>query len=238
MPELSVTAPKALIFDVFGTVVDWRSGVSAVVAASRLPVDPLAFADAWRARYQPKMEEVRSGGRPYTSLDDLHRENLDYILADQGLEMGEAARADLNRAWEKLPPWPDSVPGLTALKTRYIVAPCSNGSIAMMTRVAKFGGLPWDCILGADIARDYKPVLAVYRACSAALRLDPSEVMMVAAHNSDLHAARDAGLMTAFFPRPTEHGPDQTTDLAADSDWDVIAEDIEDLARRMASRSG
>ena len=228
-----MTGVQALIFDVFGTVVDWRNGVAAEIAKTSLPVDAHEFADAWRDRYQPKMTEVRSGGRAYQPLDILHRENLDYVLADRGLEMAEDARADLNRAWEKLPPWPDSVAGLTRLKAKYMISPCSNGSIAMMTRIAKFGGLPWDCILGADIARDYKPKHGVYLACADALALPPSHVMMVAAHNGDLEAARAAGLKTAFFPRPTEHGPGQTTDLAATADWDVIATDLEDLAGKM-----
>ena len=224
---------QALIFDVFGTVVDWREGVAAAVAKTDLPVDAHDFADAWRDRYQPKMTEVRSGGRGYARLDTLHRENLDYVLNDLALEMDEAGRTDLNRAWEKLPPWPDSVPGLTRLKAKYMIAPCSNGSIAMMTRVAKFGGLPWDCILGADIAQDYKPKLGVYLACAQALNLAPSEVMMVAAHNGDLDAAREAGLKTAFLPRPMEHGAGQKTDLDATSDWDVVAADIEDVATQM-----
>lgn len=228
-----MTGVQALIFDVFGTVVDWRNGVAAEVAKTPLPVDAHAFADAWRDRYQPKMTEVRTGGRAYQPLDILHRENLDYVLADRGLEMAEDARADLNRAWEKLPPCPDSVAGLTRLKAKYMIAPCSNGSIAMMTRIAKFGGLPWDCILGADIARDYKPKHGVYLACADALALPPSQVMMVAAHNGDLEAARAAGLKTAFFPRPTEHGPGQTTDLTATADWDVIATNLEDLAGKM-----
>jgi len=227
---------KALIFDVFGTVVDWRTGVARDVAVffsgRGRQVDARGFADAWRAKYQPAMEKIRSGSRGYVPLDILHRENLDATLQEFGLDdaVDEAARADLNRAWEKLPPWPDSVPGLTALKTRYAIAPCSNGSIALMTWLAKFGGLPWDAILGAEIAQDYKPQPSVYLASAAALGLEPAEVMMVAAHNSDLVAARDAGLKTGFFPRATEHGPGQTTDLAPSEDWDVVAADLDGLA--------
>lgn len=232
---------KALIFDVFGTVVDWRSGVAAV--ASRLfdergvDVDPYDFAMAWRAEYQPAMEKIRSANRGYVALDVLHRENLDKVLGDYGLEdhFDEAARADFNRAWEKLPPWPDAVAGLTRLKTRYAIATCSNGSIALMTWLAKFGGLPWDAILGAEIAHNYKPERVVYTASAAALGLDPGEVMMVAAHNGDLDAAREAGLKTAFFPRPSEMGPGQTSDLEATSDWDAVADDLEDLATRLGS---
>jgi 2-haloacid dehalogenase len=230
---------KALIFDVFGTVVDWRSGVATVakdVFEERgVDVDPYDFAMAWRAEYQPAMERIRAGNRGYVALDVLHRENLDKVLADFGLEdhFDEAARAGFNRAWEKLPPWPDAVAGLTRLKARYAIAPCSNGSIALMTWLAKFGGLPWDAILGAQIAQNYKPERVVYTASAAALGLDPGEVMMVAAHNGDLEAAREAGLKTAFIPRPAEYGPGQTTDLEATSDWDAVADDLEDLAARL-----
>jgi 2-haloacid dehalogenase len=232
---------KALIFDVFGTVVDWRTGVANVAttafAERGIEADPFGFAAAWRAQYDPAMEKIRAGNRGYVRLDVLHRENLDVVLADFGLEdqFNEAARADFNRAWEKLPPWPDSVAGLTALKARYAIAPCSNGSIALMTWLAKFGGLPWDAILGAEIAGNYKPAREVYLASAAALGLEPGEVMMVAAHNSDLAAAREAGLKTAFFPRPAEHGPSQTSDLEAASDWDIVAADLEDLARKVGA---
>jgi 2-haloacid dehalogenase len=226
---------EALIFDVFGTVVDWRAGVAAEVARLLPGVDAHAFADAWRGRYQPAMEAVRSGRRGYVPLDVLHRENLDATLAEFGADLPETARVELNRAWEKLPPWPDAVAGLTRLKARFIVAPCSNGSIALMTRLAKFGGLPWDCILGADVARAYKPDPAAYAGSAAALGLPPGRVMMVAAHSGDLRAARDAGLRTAFLPRPVEHGPGQTTDLAPEGPWDVVAADIVDLAERMGA---
>jgi 2-haloacid dehalogenase len=231
---------EALLFDVFGTVVDWRSGVAGAVAGffSRRGhrVEGPAFADAWRAKYQPAMQRIRSGGRGYVALDVLHRENLDATLDEFGLAdaVDEAGRIELNRAWEKLPPWPDSVPGLAALKRDYAIAPCSNGSIGLMTWLARHGGLPWDAILGADIARDYKPQLAVYRASAAALGLAPEQAMMVAAHNSDLAAAREAGLKTAFVPRCQEHGPGQTTDLGPTSDWDVVAADFGDLAGRLA----
>lgn len=226
--------PEALIFDVFGTVVDWRGGVAqAVAAALGDDVDPLAFADAWRARYDPAMAAVRSGARGYVDLDLLHRENLDATLAAFGLDLPEADRAALNTAWERLPPWPDAVPGLAALRRVAIIAPCSNGSIALMTRLARHAGLPWDCILGAGIARAYKPDARVYLACSAALRLPPDRVMMVAAHNGDLSAARAAGLATAFVPRPGEHGPDQATDLEPAEDWDLVASDLIALAGRI-----
>lgn len=240
-PEEEDQVLKAVLFDVFGTVVDWRAGVAREAAAffaeRGIDADAEAFADAWRANYHPAMERVRDGSRGYVPLDVLHRENLDAVLAEFGLDaqVEPAARDDLNRAWEKLPPWPDSVPGLTRLKSRYAIAPCSNGSIALMTWLAKYGGLPWDTVLGADIARTYKPQPETYLASAAAVGLAPAEVMMVAAHNRDLEAARATGLQTAFFPRPTEHGPGQTTDLDPDSDWDVIASDLEDLAGQLGA---
>lgn len=223
--------PKALIFDVFGTCVDWRTSVARAVASALPGVDPTEFATAWRAEYQPAMARIREGGRGYVALDDLHLENLTRVALRFGVTPADPAA--LSRAWEKLDPWPDVVPGLTALKQGAIIAPCSNGSIALMTRLARFGGLPWDCILGADLARDYKPKPGVYLACAAALRLTPAEVMMVAAHNDDLEAARAAGLATAFIPRPTEHGPGQTEDLAPTSDWNAVAPDFTALAKQL-----
>ena len=217
---------RALIFDVFGTCVDWRSAVAREVAADLPRVDALAFADAWRGEYQPAMERIRAADRGYVPLDILHLENLHRVAA----RFGVTAPDNLNAAWERLDPWPDVVPGLLALKEHHIIAPCSNGSIALMTRLARYGGLPWDCILGADIARDYKPKPAVYLAACTALDLSPCEVMMVAAHNDDLLAARAAGLKTAFVARPTEHGPGQQTDLQPEADWDVVASDFPALA--------
>ncbi len=219
---------QGFIFDVFGTCVDWRNSVAREVGKVLPGVDALAFADAWRAQYQPAMERIRSGGRGYVRLDDLHRENLEIVLGDFGVSVDDAD--GLNRAWEKLDPWPDVVPGLRALRAKGLIATCSNGSIAMMTRLARWGDLPWDAILGADIAQDYKPNRQVYLASAAALGLQPSQVTMVAAHNDDLHGAAAAGLRTAFVPRPTEHGNGQTGDLKPDADWDIVARDFTDLA--------
>lgn len=227
---------QALIFDVFGTCVDWRGPVAAAVARHLPQVDPWAFADAWRAEYDPAMAPVRDGARGYVALDDLHLENLLRICRHAGVDCADAPA--LNRAWEALTPWPDVVPGLAALKPHAILAPCSNGSIAMMTRLARHAGLPWDCILGAELARDYKPSPAVYAAACAALRLPPDAVMMVAAHNADLQAAQRAGLKTGFVARPGEHGPGQKTDLAPEGDWDIVADDFTDLARQMARDRG
>ena len=220
----------ALIFDVFGTCVYWRTSVAREVAAVLPSVDATGFATAWRAEYDPAMARIRDGGRGYVALDDLHRENLHRVAT----AFGATAPDTLSHAWERLDPWPDVVPGLSALKRAHIIAPCSNGSIALMTRLARHAGLPWDCILGADIARDYKPKPEVYLAACAALRLSPDRVMMVAAHNDDLVAARAAGLLTAFVPRPLEHGPGQTSDLAAAADWDVVAADFMDLCQRLS----
>lgn len=227
---------EALIFDVFGTCVDWRASVAREVAAVLPEVDAEAFATAWRAEYDPAMARIREGARVYVPLDDLHLENLDRVARVFGVRV--PGRMALNAAWERLDPWPDVIQGLEAMKRLAIIAPCSNGSIALMTRLARYGGLPWDCILGADIARDYKPRPEVYLASCAALRLAPDRVMMVAAHNDDLFAARRAGLKTAFVPRPTEHGPGQSRDLGAESDWDIVAADFKDLARWVAALQG
>ena len=228
--------PKAYLFDVFGTIVDWRNGVATVARdffdRKNLDENPHSFADAWRAKYQPAMEKIRSGNRGFVKLDTLHRENLDELLSDLHLEesFDEDDRNEFNKAWQKLPPWADCVDGLTRIKENAIIAPCSNGSIALMTRLAKFGALPWDCILGAEVAGNYKPHPDSYLKSAAALSLVPEQVMMVAAHNNDLHAARECGLQTAFIPRPTEHGSGQSIDLEPDSDWDYVIEKIGDLA--------
>ncbi|MCU9836947.1 haloacid dehalogenase type II [Ruegeria sp. WL0004] len=222
---------EALIFDVFGTCVDWRASVAREVAAVLPEVDAEAFATAWRGEYDPAMARIREGARGYVPLDDLHLENLDTVARAFGVRVPD--RLALNAAWERLDPWPDVIQGLAALKRLAMIAPCSNGSIALMTRLARHAGLPWDCILGADLARGYKPQPEVYLASCAALRLPPEAVMMVAAHNSDLAAARAVGLRTGFVARPREHGPGQVQDLRPESDWDVIAEDFADLAAQI-----
>jgi 2-haloacid dehalogenase len=233
--------PRALLFDVFGTCVHWRSGIirEGEALGRRLGiagVDWSAFADAWRAQYQPQMETVRSGQRPWTTLDVLHREALDGLLPEFGLEMlSEPDRADFNRAWHWLDPWPDVVAGLTQLKRRFIIAPNSNGNIALIVNMAKRSGLPWDAILGAEITRAYKPQPAAYLKNVEALALTPAQVMMVAAHNGDLIAAASCGLRTAFVPRPTEHGPHQTSDFAPEREFDVVARDFLDLADQLAA---
>jgi 2-haloacid dehalogenase len=230
---------RACLFDVFGTTVDWRSSVSRQVAAflrgKRVGVDPVEFADEWRKLYQPSMEAVRAGRREWTILDVLHRESLESLLARYGIRgLSEAETDDLNRAWHRLDPWPDVLEGLARLKAKLIIAPCSNGNIALMVNLAKHAGLPWDCILGAETARAYKPLPEAYRAACRHLALAPAEVMMVAAHNGDLKAAKAQGLATAFIARPTEHGPGQRTDLEPDrSCVDVSARDFADLAQKL-----
>ncbi|MCB1385456.1 MAG: haloacid dehalogenase type II [Nitratireductor sp.] len=230
--------PKAFLFDVFGTVVDWRSGVAfyaeRIFAAKGIDFDSAQFADRWRGQYQPAMQRIRDGKRGYVVLDTLHRENLDLLLAETGLEdrFDDDERDELTQAWECLPPWPDSVEGLRKFRELGFIAPCSNGSIRLMIRLARFATLPWDTILGADIAGNYKPQPEVYRKSCSAIGLQPGEVMMIAAHNEDLAAARDVGLMTGFLPRATEHGPGQDADLEATGDWDVIGHSIGDLASR------
>ena len=232
---------RALVFDVFGTVVDWRSGVARDAAPflarhAAAGADPHAFADAWRARYSPSMEEVRSGRRPFTRLDVLHRENLVALLPGFGIDPAAVPQAeidDLNLAWHRLDPWPDSVAGLQRLKRRFIVAPLSNGNIALMVDMAKRAGLPWDAILGAEVARAYKPTPESYLRTAEVLALRPDEMGLVAAHNDDLAAARACGYRTVFVPRPAEHGPGQTSDLHPAQDWDAVADSFESLAARL-----
>jgi len=201
---------RALVFDVFGTLVDWRGGIAREVRAvlgARVP-DPEAFADDWRAQYQPTMERVRSGEWPFAKLDVLHRVNLDRVLADRGLnDVDEATRAELNLAWHRLDAWPDVTPGLMRLRERFRLAPCSNGNISLMVDLARRNGFPWDAILGAELARDYKPKAVVYLSAAAAFDGAPGETLMVAAHSSDLESAAVAGLRTAFVGRPDEKGP-------------------------------
>ncbi|KWI34287.1 haloacid dehalogenase type II [Burkholderia stagnalis] len=232
------TAIKALVFDVFGTVVDWRSGVARAAAPflnRHAPgLDPFAFADAWRLEYGPAMEEIRSGCRPFVRLDVLHRENLVRVLERHGIAGAPDAEVDaLNLGWHSLDPWPDSVAALSRLKQRFIIAPLSNGNIRLMVDIAKRAGLPWDAILGAEVVRMYKPSPQVYIDTVDILGLAPAEVCLVAAHNGDLGAARRCGLTTAFVKRPTEHGPNQTTDLRAADAWDFEVDDLGELATKL-----
>jgi 2-haloacid dehalogenase len=212
---------RALGFDVFGTVVDWRGGVSGEVGRLLGPdVDAAGLADAWRGRYLPSMDRVRRGELPWTSLDELHRASLDELLPEFGAGGAtEAVRAELVLAWHRLHPWPDSVAGLTRLRTRYVIASLSNGNVSLLVDMARFAGLPWDTVLSAELFGHYKPDAQVYDGAARLLGAPPDQVLMVAAHVDDLEAARARGLRTAYVHRPLEFGPEgdpQTTDPAAD----------------------
>ena len=229
---------KALVFDVFGTVVDWRTSVAKHAAAfgkaNGTSADWEAFADGWRGKYQPYMGKVRSGELPWTKLDVLHRMGLEELLGEFGITgVNEEAKADLNLAWHRLDPWPDSPPGLGRLKAKFIIGTMSNGNVALMTNMAKYAGLPWDCILGAELAQAYKPDAKTYLTGVELLGLEPQQVMMVAAHQSDLRAAAAVGLKTAFVPRPMEFGPGRAPDMTPDPSFDFVAEDFRDLASQL-----
>jgi len=203
---------KALLFDVFGTLVDWRGCIARearqLLAPAGVAIDWEAFADAWRGEYQPAMEQVRSGRLPFSKLDALHRRNLDVVLGRLGLDrIDEPTRVELNLAWHRLDAWPDAAAGLASLRADYLIAPCSNGNISLMVDLARRNGFIWDAIVGAELARDYKPKPSVYLSAAAAFDCEPGQAMMVAAHSSDLCAAAAAGLRTAFVARPDEHGP-------------------------------
>ena len=231
-------AIKALTFDVFGTVVDWRGSIAREGAAlgQRLGIerDWNAFALAWRAKYQPAMERVRSGQTGFVRLDVLHRMNLDETLKEFDIGgLSEEETDSLNRAWHRLDPWPDSVEGLTRMKTNFILATLSNGNVALMVNMARRAGLPWDAILGAEVAGHYKPQPEAYLITADMLGLKPEECLMVAAHNGDLVAAGKTGFRCAFVSRPTEYAEDQTDDVRAENDYDYVADSFVDLAKQL-----
>ncbi|MEM7748477.1 MAG: haloacid dehalogenase type II [Pseudomonadota bacterium] len=230
---------KALVFDVFGTVVDWRSScirelTSFGNARGITNVDWAQFADDWRGLYQPSMEEVRTNRRDFTILDTLHRESLITLLRRYDITMlAEHETEHLVTIWHRLTPWPDSVEGLYRLKRNYIIGPLSNGNIGLLTRMAKHSGLPWDVILGAEVSQHYKPQPEAYRRTAEALNLEPHECMLVAAHNDDLQAAANVGFRTAFVVRPTEHGPNSTKDQSATRAWDIVTDSFNGVADAM-----
>jgi 2-haloacid dehalogenase len=227
---------RALVFDVFGTVVDWRSGVARDVRRLLPGIDAEAFADAWRGRYVPSMERVRRGEQPWTSLDDLHRASLDELLAEVGRpDVPESVRTELVLAWHRLEPWPDSVEGLTRLKARHVIATLSNGNVALLVDMAKHGGLPWDTVFSAELFGHYKPDPEVYDGAARLLGLPPERVLMVAAHVSDLAAARTRGLRTAYVHRPAEHGPATAPAPAEDPDADISVGSLTALATRLGA---
>ena len=232
---------KALTFDVFGTVVDWRSSIinegRALGARLGLQVDWPRFADDWRGGYGPAMQRVRSGELPWTRIDDLHRIILEELLPKHGLErLDEQQRDHLNRVWHRLEPWPDAVSGLTRLRTRFMLATLSNGNVALLANMAKHSGLPWDVVLSAELARHYKPDPEVYRTAADLLGLEPAEVLMVAAHAGDLRAAAGVGFRTAYVPRPLEYGPGRGAGTPPDGAFDVVASDFNDLADKLGIR--
>ena len=232
---------KVLVFDTFGTVVDWRSVVieegTALGKARSLTVDWAAFADEWRGAYAPSMDRVRKGQLPWTKLDVLHRMSLDALLTKHNVTtLSEADKAQFNTVWHRGRPWPDSVAGLTRLKARYTIAPLSNGNIALLTNMAKRGGLPWDCILGAELVRHYKPDPETYLSPVQFFDLTPPEVMMVAAHPGDLQAAKALGLRTAYVHRPLENGAGKTPPaMPAAGTFDIIAKDFLELASTLGA---
>jgi 2-haloacid dehalogenase len=239
-PELANV--KALVFDTFGTVVDWRGSVIAEGMAwgkaKGLNINWADFADRWRLGYRPTMDKVRKGEIPWTRLDDLHRMILEELLEEFKIEgLTEEEKVSWTHVWRRLKPWPDSVEGLTRIKKKYVIAPLSNGNIALMTNLSKFGGLPWDAILGSELARHYKPDREVYVSAYYYLDLKPEEVMMCAAHASDLQAARRSGLRTGFIDRPNEYGngPAGVPDKAKPGDFEVVSVSIVDLAQQMGA---
>jgi 2-haloacid dehalogenase len=234
VPERLASQIRALAFDVYGTIVDWRGSLlaelSALAARKGLSLDPERFLDEWKGSYRPAMDRVNRGEAPFVTVDAIHRARLVELLAGRGIVLASEEVDDLARAWWRLRPWPDVVPGLSRLRTRYVLTPLSNGSFAGMVHLARFARLPWDCVLTAENARWYKPRPEVYRTALELLALEPAQVMMVAAHNYDLAAASALGMRTAFVPRPTEYGPGQTSDLGPERAWDVVVSGIDELA--------
>lgn len=233
-PTHAAPMPRVLAFDVFGTVVDWYGSIVREVSERRLPVDPGQFAIAWRAGYRPAMARVRSGELGWTKIDDLHRLILDDILVKFGLDdMPEADRRDLNLAWHRLDPWPDAVEGLRRLKTRYTICTLSNGNLGLLADMAKRAGLPWDCVLSAEVFRAYKPDPRTYLGVAEVFDVSPGQVMLVAAHQDDLAAARACGLATAYIERPLEFGAKHLKDVSPDAANTWHARDLLHLADQL-----
>jgi 2-haloacid dehalogenase len=231
---------RALTFDVFGTTMDWRNSIrrelEAVGSAKGVAGDWKKFADSWRAGYGPSMNRVRNGELPWMKLDDLHRLILDELLPQFGLEsMNDEERHELNQAWHRLDPLPDAVPGLTRLKEKFIIAPLSNGNMSLLTNLSKRAGLPWDCILSAELCQHYKYDPETYKMAADLLGVGLDELMMVAAHKGDLRAAHALGLKTAFVPRPDEYGGDRKVDVTPEAFFDVVADNFLDLADKLGA---
>ncbi len=237
-PGRSLHEVRALCFDIFGTVVDWRTSIirEGQLLQGRLnlaPQDWARFADDWRAGYQPAMQDVRSGVLPWTDIDGLHRRILNRLLAARDLALSENDAADFNRVWHRLIPWPDSVAGLYRLKQTHTITSLSNGNVALLVNMAKHAGLPWDTVLSAELFQHYKPDPEVYLGAARLLGLQPAQVMMVAAHPSDLRAAATCGLRTAYVPRPLERGPGGWMEAHTEGEFDAVASDFTQLARQL-----
>ncbi len=235
-----MSACAALAFDTFGTVVDWRSSIIAELQAfgetHGVEHDWASFTDNWRKGYLPAMDRVRRGDLPWTKIDDLHRMILDDLLRDAGISgIDESDLDHLNKVWHRLDPWPDSVEGLTRLKQRFVITTLSNGNVSLLTNMAKRAGLPWDCVISAELFRHYKPDREAYLGCAELLDVPPDQLMLVAAHPGDLRAARQAGLRTAYVPRPLEYGPHQRAHSVTDGEFDVTATDFLDLADQLGA---
>ncbi|NQV82871.1 MAG: haloacid dehalogenase type II [Rhodospirillales bacterium] len=233
---MTLSGVTTLLFDTYGTVVDWRTTVAdegrrLAREKNLAAIDWDAFADAWRAGYQPAMNSIRAGERAWTTNDSLQRQRLDEIVTEFGVSgLSESDKDDFNRVWHRLRPWPDSVAGLLRLKSKFTIGTLSNGSFYLLANMAKHSGLPWDCIISADNFHHFKPDAEVYLGAVELFGGDAGRIMLVAAHNYDLGAARGYGLRTAFITRPSEYGPEQKNDLKADSDWDIITDSIGGVA--------
>ena len=231
---------KAMTFDVFGTVVDWRSSIAREAKMmgeqKGFDFDWDNFADKWRAGYGPSMNKVRTGELPWTKIDVLHRMILDELLSEYNItNLTESEKHHFNRAWHRLDPWPDSVPGLTELKKNYVISPLSNGNVALLVNMAKYGALPWDTVLSAELAQHYKPDPEAYQSTSEFLGFPIEQIMMVAAHKNDLKSAKGQGMMTGYIPRPKEHGPNTTVDSNPEDYIDIVGENFVDFANKMQS---
>ncbi len=236
--DQSMSEVVALTFDVFGTVVDWRTSIiregRLLSQEKGLDVDWERFADRWRAGYGPAMNQVRTGALPWMKIDQLHRRILDDLLVEFELtHLSEAERADLNRVWHRLIPWPDTVLGLGRLKSKFVLSTLSNGNVSLLTNMAKNAGLPWDCVLSAELSGHYKPDAEVYEKAADLLDLPPNRIMMVAAHKGDLRAAQRVGFKAAWVPRPLEYGPGRNMDTTPDPEFDYTATDFLDLAAQL-----
>ena len=240
MSQGNADGVEVLLFDVFGTAVDWRTSLQRWLQGfgreNKLQADWSALVDDWRAAYEPSMARVRQGERPYVTLDVLHRESLDVLLENYGLRgMLESDTREMARAWRWLDPWPDTVAGLTRLKRNYVIGTLSNGGLGLLVDMAKYAGLPWDVVLSADVFKRYKPDAGVYLGAAEVMARTTSALMLVAAHNNDLAAARSHGYRTAFVARPTEYGPRQKKDFGPEDAWDYVASSLEELAEKLGT---